>query len=150
MLKTIRKQVYAFFLSHIFSWKWLLRQKIEINLRNETKKSGLAWKKIRAGLKKIRACPFSEATGPGLVHKKYFLGALPWVPVLIQQSVFGFSLHVKRLEFLFYSVFWRWWNRSPNEFVISDFAIWPTAISEQKQFSIILRICIDLENKLHN
>jgi len=25
---------------------------------------------------KIRACPFSKATGPGLVHEKCFLGAL--------------------------------------------------------------------------
>ena len=46
-------------------------------LKKRTKNiGGLSEKKIRAGLKKIRACPFSEATGPGLVHKKYFLGAL--------------------------------------------------------------------------
>jgi len=29
-------------------------------------------KEIRAGLKKIRAYPFSEATGPWLVHEQYF------------------------------------------------------------------------------
>ena len=27
---------------------------------------------FRACLKKIRACPFSKATGPGLVHEKMF------------------------------------------------------------------------------
>ena len=31
---------------------------------------------FRACLKKIRACPFSKATGQGHVHEKCFLGAL--------------------------------------------------------------------------
>ena len=31
---------------------------------------------FRACLKKIRACPFSKATGPELGHEKCFLGAL--------------------------------------------------------------------------
>ena len=31
---------------------------------------------FQACLKKVRACPFSKATGPGLVHEKCFLGDL--------------------------------------------------------------------------
>ena len=44
---------------------------------------------FRACLKKIRACPFSKATGPGLVHEQCFLGALTEGRIEVQESMCG-------------------------------------------------------------